>query len=552
MPVTSTNVPHTANAVSLRELLGALDTAVVFAPAGHGETPIATLALVETGDLATELESHTPLPDLYLLVGTGEAETTSWFGALAERPSELRPRAVMSKHPAHDGALADAAHRAGIALVAVHPKARWEHVFGLLGRMLDRSRVEAAMDPDLAATDTDLFGLAQIVAQNAGGMVSIEDAQANVLAYSPSDDSADELRRLSILGREGPRDYLRALRTWGVYDRMRESDDVIDVPAHAALGTERRLVVGIRRPAEGGGPAPHVLGSIWLQQGHAPFAPDAEAVLRGAAAIAARIVTRTRNAPSAEGVLIQRLFGARGSGVDVPSVSAALGIAATGPAAVIGFAPTGPAPDAGGFAELGSVLRLHASSFRRDSVSTVIGDRAYVLLPEYQSATSIAAWTRALVEQFETKRAIVLRAAIAVPVPDLGHVASARLEVDRVLDGTAATFPDGRVTTLAESRTPVLLGEIVDLVAADPQLRDPRLDALIGYDEQHASSLCASAAAYLSAYGDVRAAATALRVHPNTLRYRIRRVQEIVGIDLQDASDRLLFEIQLRAHGRTA
>jgi DNA-binding PucR family transcriptional regulator len=178
-------------------------------------------------------------------------------------------------------------------------------------------------------------------------------------------------------------------------------------------------------------------------------------------------------------------------------------------------------------------------------VVTIIGDRAYVLLPRYTSARSVTAWARQLVDQFETRRAMLLRAAIAIPVPDLSQVAAARTEVDRVLDGTAATFPQGRVTTLAESLTPVLLGEIVDLIAEHPELHDPRLEALRDYDRGHNSSLRASVHAYLAEYGDVRGAAKSLNVHPNTLRYRLRRVEEILGIELSNTADRILLELQL-------
>ncbi|MFZ2526135.1 MAG: helix-turn-helix domain-containing protein [Rhodococcus sp. (in: high G+C Gram-positive bacteria)] len=534
--------------ITLRELLSVLDTSVVElvdAPAGT-EIALSSVALVDSSDLAAETDSQFPLSDLYLHVGIGTTAAVRWFDDIALRPPERRMRAVMSKNAATTTVLQAAARRAGVALVAVHPKARWDHVFPLVRRMLDRSRRSTGLDdPDLVATDTDLFGLAQIVAQNAGGMVSIEDAQSHVLAYSASDEAADELRTLSILGREGPREYLRALQQWGVFDRLRSSDEVIDVPAHRKLGTKRRLVVGIRQSSEDATSSARTLGSIWLQQGVAPFAEDAEDVLRGASAIAARIISRSLNAPSTEGLLIQRLFGVRGGGVDVPSVVNALNLPATGPAAVVGFAVGATDATGAGLSELGSMLRLQASSFRRDSVATIVGERAYVLLPRYTSPKSVTTWTRQLVEQFEAKRSVVLRAAIAIPVPDLGQVAGARVEVDRVLDGTAATFPEGRVTTLAESRTAVLLGEILDLVDGHPELHDPRLDALFEYDRKHASNLCESAESYLAHYGDVRGAATVLQVHPNTLRYRIRRVEEIVGVDLQDASDRLLLELQL-------
>lgn len=405
------------------------------------------------------------------------------------------------------------------------------------------------MTADPLVTDTDLFGLAQLVARHAGGMVSIEDPESHVLAYSASGAAADPLRVRSILDREGPGDYLRMLREWGVFDRLRRTDEVIDVPAHPELDIKRRLVIAIRRPIEGTA-APHGLGAIWLQQGDGPFAEDATEVLRGASAIAARVISRILDAPSTEAVMIQRLFGARGDGVDVPSIASALNIPETGPAAVLGFATakkSAPQPLAG----LSGIIRLHASAFRRDSVTMALHDRIYVLLPGYRGENTVEAWVRQLVEQLEGAPAVRLRAAIAVPVPDLSMVAAARAEVDRVLDSTAASFPRGRVTTLAESRTAVLLGEILDLLRDRRDLHDPRLRDLSEYDRGHSANLRESARIYLRAHGDVRAAAAELRVHPNTLRYRMRRVAEITGMDPTDPADRLLLELQLavQRHG---
>lgn len=539
-------------AVTLRALVDALDSAVVGrvdAPAGD-EIVVSSVALVDATDLAMETEMR----DVYLHVGVDEDEVVRWLQETARRPQAQRARVVMSKLAGESAVLRDAAHQAGVALVAVHPRARWEQVLPRVQHILERSRRQRAREePDLLAADTDLSGLAEIVAQDAGGMVSIEDPRSQVLAYSASDESADELRTLSILGREGPPDYLRALHQWGVFDRLRETDEVIEVPAHDELRTRARMVVSIREPSEDTTRAPRLLGSVWLQQGKHPFKPEAGDVLRGASAIAARIISRSLNAPSAEARLIQRLFGARGSGVDAPSVAGALNIPVTGPAAVIGFAPTATdtSPASTDLAGAARMLRLHASAFRRDSVATVIGDRVYVLVPRYQSARGVAAWARQMVDQAESTRSIVLRAAIAIPVADLAQVADARAEVDRVLDGTASTFPKGRVTTLTESRTAVLLGEILDLVAEHAELSDPRLDALIDYDREHSSNLRESAEAYLAKHGDVRSAASSLRVHPNTLRYRIRRVEEITGIELADAGDRLLLELQLALRRRT-
>lgn len=538
-------------AITLEQLVSALDTAVVGSTGAV--TEISSAALVDPSDLITDADSPAPPHDLWLLIGVTDERLIEWLNEAAADADAPRPRAAMVKTALEQPHLARLASTAGLAVVTIHPKARWEQVHSLVHQVLHRSRHQPLRpDPDLVATDTDLFGLARIVAQNSRGMVSIEDEQSKVLAYSASDETADELRKLSILGREGPRDYLKALQQLGVFDKLRTSDDVVEVPAREELGTRRRLVVSIRQQNEYLVGGPRLLGSIWIQQGSEPLSPDSADVLRGASAIAARLISRSLDAPTTEGLLIQRLFGARGGGVDTLAVANALDLPVTGPAAVVGFA-TMPAVEPDGLTQhltkLGSLLRLHASSFRRDSVATVIRNRAYVLFPRYQTPAGVAAWTRHLIDEFEAKRSILLRAAIAAPVADLGHVAEARAEVDRVLDGTAATlFPADRVTTLAESRTAVLLGEVLDLLASLPAIHDPRLDLLLDYDETHDSTLRESVETYLRAHGDVRTAAKALHVHPNTLRYRIRRMEEITGITLSDSSDRLLTELQLALH----
>ncbi|MEV0029755.1 helix-turn-helix domain-containing protein [Nocardia sp. NPDC050793] len=536
-----TEEPGRRAGVPLRELLDALDSTVidlVEAPEGDA-VAIGSVALLDSDDLGEA--PGTPV-DMALLVGVRESAVRRWLGDIAARPPEQRPRAILLKSTAESAAVRGAARRSRVAVVVVHRKARWDAVLAQARRLLDR----AGRPDDSLTTDTDLFGLAQIVAQNAGGMVSIEDPHSHVLAYSASDDSADELRILSILGRAGPRDYLRVLNDWGVFDRLRRSDEVIDLPAHEELNIKRRLVVGIHATAVEGGS--RTLGSIWLQQGDRPFEPDAAEVLRGAAAVAARVIARSLDAPSTETLLLQRLFGTHGEGVDIPSVAGALRVPVHGPAAVVGFAVHSPAKER--HSALGSVIRLHASSFRPDSIATVLGDRVYVLLPGYRSASSVVAWTRQLVDQLEAGRGAVLRAGIAIPVAGLTEVAAARAEVDRVLDSTAATFPRGRVTTLAESRTAVLLGEIFDLLATRDDLRDPRVRALFDYDRDHGSQLGESVEGYLREHGDVRHAAAALRVHPNTLRYRLRRAESITGIGLTDPADRLLLELQLALHRR--
>ncbi|WP_197677012.1 PucR family transcriptional regulator [Friedmanniella luteola] len=511
---------------------------------GPAPVEVATVALVDADDLADPATRPRGPAELWLLAGVPAADAAGW---LAGRPAEGRPAAVLTKAAGRAPALVAAARAAGVALVGVHPQARWEQLLATARDLLERSLggADSPLARGTAGVDTDLAGLAQTLSALTRGMVSIEDEHARVLAYSASDDAADELRRLSILGRAGPPRYLERLRAWGVYDRLRRSDAVVEVPADAELGLRRRLVVSMRETVAevlpGRPPRPRLLGTIWVQEGAAALAPDAEAVLRGASAVAARLITRARDAPTHEAVQIQRLLGARGGGVDVPSLAASLGLPTGGPAVVVGFGAVGPAP-AELLGERADALRLHASAFARESLVTTLGDRIYLLLPRAGTATAVAGWTSGVLGRLRSRPGAGLRAAVAAPVASLAEVPLARAEVDRVLDQTPA---EEGVTTLADARTAVLLGEVLDLVAAEPALRDPRLDTLLAYDARHGSALRSSVEAHLRHFGDVRAAATELSVHPNTLRYRLRRAEQLLGMELADADTRLLVELQL-------
>lgn len=530
---------------------------LVEAPVGV-EVTIGSVVLADADDLVSDDFPRAGAADVCLQVGVPEAVALAWFERLAARPGQQRPAAVLSK-AAHPPALQAAARRAGVALVAVHPQARSEVLLSTIRGVIDNALARQAAPRTGAVVDagTDLFGLAQTVSSVTGGMVSIEDERTLVLAYSASDDEADEVRQASILGREGPADYLSRLRQWGVFDRLRRSEDAIEVPADPELGTRRRLVVGIHPLAEpGSGVRLPTLGAIWVQEGRRPLAPDSKASLRGAATVAARLITRSRNAPTNEAIQIQRLLGARGGGVDIPSLAAGLSIPLSGPAVVVGLSTVGGAPFPAAetpttgttVIETAAAMRLHASAFSPESLVTAIGDRVYVLLPRISSPARVTSWTTGVIERLAAHPGVTLRAAIAAPVASLADVGAARVEVDRVLDGTTG---DRRVTTLADSRTPVLLGEIADLIATRADLRDPRITALLAYDARHASSMRESVEEYLASFGDVREAAAQLSVHPNTLRYRIARAEKILDLDLSDPAARLLVELQLLVLRRT-
>jgi DNA-binding PucR family transcriptional regulator len=62
-----------------------------------------------------------------------------------------------------------------------------------------------------------------------------------------------------------------------------------------------------------------------------------------------------------------------------------------------------------------------------------------------------------------------------------------------------------------------------------------------GNEAEYLSTL----ACYFRRNSSLQAVAGDLRVHPNTVRYRIRRVEELAALDLSDYRDRLMAQVAL-------
>ena len=521
--------------VGLGQLLLALDTTVVSlveAPRGL-DLPVASAALIDADDVRLGLGRGADSADVFFLLGVADSEAQRW---LATGPADRAAVAVFAKNPSD--AMVERAVAAGTAVVAVEPQARWERLYRLVNHVLEH---HGPADPRYDS-GTDLFGLAQSLADRIHGMVSIEDEQSHVLAYSASNDEADELRRLSILGRAGPPEHLKWIGQWGIFTALRASGDVVRVAERPELGLRPRLAVGIHDPARDARRAPAFAGTIWVQQGSRPFADDADEVLRGAAVLAARIMSRLAARPSTHALRAQELLGLTdGGSVDVDAIARELGIAADGNAALIGFCT----PDH--HARLADVLALNANAFRADAQIASRGSRVYVLLPHTAKPSSLASWIRGTIGALGSELGLQLRAVIAAPVTGLAKLPAVRAEVDRVLD-SAERHPDsfGQVTSLAEARSTVLLDEIVTMVAADGRLVDPRVRELQARDP----ALVATLRAYLDSFGDVAAAAQQLHVHPNTVRYRVRGIEKLLATSLANPDVRLLLSLGLRATER--
>ncbi|HET6210847.1 MAG TPA: helix-turn-helix domain-containing protein [Jatrophihabitans sp.] len=411
-------------------------------------------------------------------------------------------------------------------------------LYGLPGSVgwheLHRQLLRRLGSPVLA--DSELAELAQTIATLTGGLVSIEDStSARVLAYSRSSDEVDELRRLSILGRSGPPEYLALLREWGIYDRLASSEEVLEIAEHPPSGVRRRLAVGVfagRRQ----------LGTIWVQQGATEFGPQAKQALLGAARLTAPYLlgsTGGRDTRPAGG-LREILAGRPDRAAD------RLGRTARRPCAVavfvLGDRHRDPAAASLRLDELASIVTVHALAFRRDALADLLDGRLYLLVPNLTEPAAALGMLAAAVSAVRSHLDPRARAVLGTLADEVAGAPDSRRAADLALAVPSTEpvlgFDDARARLITDSIQNHLETQLIN----HPELLDPRIVALVRDEPVNARTLLD----YLDAGCDVVRVAGQLGVHPTTVRHRLRRAENRLRGRLSEPDERLATHLQLR------
>jgi hypothetical protein len=510
---------------SLRALLAALRPGTMTLHAGDADVPVSEpvvcdpddLRVVRSGDLVLAVGAHGWTRDvLSLLRRAKEAGACSVVIASDEPPPEDT---------------ITAADEVGLALLTVPSDVSWGRLYALL-----RTMTANTSDPAAAVPVGDLFRLADAIAAMVGGPVTIEDPRSVVLAYSSGDEDIDEPRRQAILGRRVGDEWQQHYRDSGFFRRLWTSDEPLTLQGTHEL--KPRLVMAVRAAGE-------VLGSIWVVEAGRPFDEAARTALASAARLAALHLLRYRETEDLDrrrraDLLIDLLEHGRGDAgdLDMPADSQ-LSVLAVEPQGVEG-------PDAVAVLQrLGDLVALTCEAAVRGASAVVIGARVYAVVPEAAGLRAQAVVPQ-LLERVKGSLHRPVLIGVGGRVPSAADVPVSRAEADLVLRALADDPQDRRWAHIEEVRARTVLLRLRDLARNDPHLREGPLTTLIEHDQQKESAYVDTLRAYLEAFGDVTVAAAGLNVHPNTFRYRLRRLVEVSGIDLDDAEQRLVAELQLR------
>lgn len=499
--------------LSVTDLVGTLSGLLSLAVARPGaEVDDLTIAepsqdiVGQPGDLVLGVGVDGPGPACDLLARAAAAGA----GGVVLRRSLGRRREVRAR-----------ARREGVALVELADQASWAHLVWLLRGVLDRAAVGPGRREDAPVQD-DLFALADAAAALVEAPVTIEDARSRVLAYSSRQDDTDPARVSTIVGRRVPDEVLATLRAQGVFRRLARSSEPVYVPASG--GTKPRLVVPVRAGGEW-------LGSIWAVVEQRPPAALVAELVQTSAVVALHLLRLRAQSDLSRRVAADRLRGALSG-----NAAGAEDWLPRGPWRVVALGAAGDSSRTLDVWE--SVLRRHA--WNQPLIADLDGRAYAVVRDDDESSPGSWAWLGAVVERTRGE-GLRLTARAGRPAHQPSGLERSRTEAQEADRVAAASDVVRRHEDLWAEVT------VARAAAALPDDALGPLRLLQEHDAVHETAHLRTLAAWLDHPGSPSGAARAIHVHPNTMRYRMTRIADLTGLDLDDPTVRLAVRLQLAA-----
>ncbi len=396
-----------------------------------------------------------------------------------------------------------------------------------------------------------------------GAPATLEDRDFGLIAFGAHDGdddvelTMDPVRTRSILQRRST----AAVRAWFEAFGIARAQAPLRIPPDPAAGVFKgRICLPVRHRGV-------VLGYVWLLDDEhlagldlaVPLAdPRLAQAMETAARIGALLAAEAR-AGAELGELLRELLTGRPAGREAAraALREALGPAGDGPLAVVAVAPwriagdtdgeTGDAGDAEGTAA-GSALAGQSGVAALCAVPDALpdGSAALAALIRLRATTSPAPAHTAADRLLRSPRAggapgrpVRATAGLGTPRRGLAELPAAWREALAAARAAGAEARLGPVAEWSGIGPYRVLSALPAHAAADPSIRPLLAPA-------H-TELARTAEVFLDCAGQAGRTAAALGIHRQTLYYRLSRVEQLTGLDLDDGEGRLLLHMALKA-----
>jgi DNA-binding PucR family transcriptional regulator len=439
--------------------------------------------------------------------------------------------------------LAGVVKRTGIVLLGLAAGASWTQLSYLLSTSLG-VRAYLRADHELAKPAGDLFALANAVGDLLDAPITIEDRNWQVLAFSDRQDEADQARLETIAGRKNPGYITRAYQAKGVFKELTTSTRPVYL-APVSGQMLPRVAVAIRAGNE-------VFGSIWAAV-EGPLTPEREqAFIDCGKLVALHMLRQSVATDMSRRFKAQRLMtllegdagagdAARTLGLLQPAIVWAWGLQSANDAASIEQA------EAQRQRAL-EALTFQVSTLHPSAAITTLGDVAYAVIPVSERLSDAERESVRAAQNFldRISRQFGGKVGVSRVAHDYSQLPMCRRDADRALRVLQEGGRNGEAGGITALDIEALMLELRDLAIEKGHQPSVVVNRLLQYDRDKNAELTETMSRWLQSFGDVRAAAKAMQVHPNTFRYRLRRAIEVGQIDETDRSGLFSLMMELR------
>jgi sugar diacid utilization regulator len=403
-----------------------------------------------------------------------------------------------------------------------------------------------------------LQALAETLGRQVGNSITIETPQHDLLAFSATNFPVDRVREETILHRHGSAvNVLSWLAREGYLAAVLKSDQPLRVPAKPEMEFSGRVVARVAADEE-------VLALIWVTESVRPLGPPDFTAVQQAAEAAAAILLRQREvarkqaamrAEFLEDVIHGRIMApetmralARNLEWDIDRVRQALVVVIDHFESFrLRQAEEGSQHVQRARERLAEIARLAVMAV---DPAAVVGQRSAGLVVLCNTTASAPARKAAVLR---LAGRIVQRVAESIPdmtvtvgigrdFPSFEHVAESFRQAELAVRLGASLWGGNRAIHYDDLGVHRLLFAMRE----QDEMITPALARLLAHDTQHKTEYVRTLTAYFSSMGRLRTAAAELGIHRNTLEYRMGRIQEVAGTDLDHPDNRLALELGIQ------
>ncbi len=415
----------------------------------------------------------------------------------------------------------------------LHPEASWHEVLELAWARLPPAR---GTPPGIHGAK-DFFEIADLAAEAVGGATTIEDEEGRLVGYSQDQRGGDEIRVSTIVSRREPDRFAEAMRRSGTERLLRQSDQPIRV-RDLLPGASPRVALGLR---DHNGV---FLGALWATVPEMTEAAErAFRSLGGEATL--HFLQRRSDSERTRAIELEKLAVLLHGG-STSSISEMLPPGRSCVAVVEALA-TEPAKRAALEARVDQRISRQSLGPLNVLWGQLSGMRYLILTATSRSSGEggFRNWLGELVTRSSDGNPLGVRVGLGRWSDEPGDLPRSRREAEYALM-VARRRHTSEVVTFTECWAEAILLRLLDSPArADLEALSP-LHQITDYDARHETNYLATISEWLRCQGNVRQAAKALDLHPNTLRYRLERFRELFNIDLDNPDVRLVLDLHMR------